>query len=790
MKLINLFFLFLLLIFPVRLFADTFQVKANQMEIVLPSKSCAVRNFAALELQKHLQLISGAAIPIRTMFSGKGYPLYIEKPQTDSLPLKKEEARWKVTPYGAWLYGDDFIETSKNPAVSDLFLKTSRTGSLFAVYSFLEQELKILWTEPGDKGIIYAPAQEFTFTETEGKWTPDRLIQRQIRNGYRSWEKYRKEIVPQIPGPFRLNQAEYEKRRHDSAVWLKRQRMGNSFVFSYGHAFTNWWKLYGKTHPEYFAMQEDGKRHPKDYRDYFVKLCVSNPKVHERIVSNWRKQKSPPKVINVCENDADGYCRCPECRKLDDMTKNKVFGSNLSDRYVWFSNAVLRKAAEYEPNMEAVMYAYDCYRFPPQKERVDPRVIIGFVPTMLELSEVGEMYRGWRSAGAEKLLLRPNDQHINAGLPMGYEKQIFDHFQLGIKNGIIGTDYDMLHNFWAANGIADYILARAHTDPAKSFGYWENEYCSAFEAAAPDVKEYFRYWREELWNKRILPNAKKILERGRYGNFRRGLMWDIRKYYRKGDFDATDAILKKASSRKLSSPAMARLRSLQLANRHGRLLFDTLSASTDKKVERSRSLLEFRIRYRNDLNFDWGLLFSNEKKFGDITGVFSAMLFRDYSDYLALPLQWHFRMDPHAVGQKERWQKSSIESIRNSWSPIRIDSPWEKQNLRTMADDLKKRLKNYDGIGYYALSFSIPKQWKGNKVFLHFGGVDDSCQVYLNGQYAGEHVMRNPDDWKTPFPIRIDPYVDWHRPYHTVIVRVIDSTGDGGIWRPVFLVKK
>ena len=84
---------------------------------------------------------------------------------------------------------------------------------------------------------------------------------------------------------------------------------------------------------------------------------------------------------------------------------------------------------------------------------------------------------------------------------------------------------------------------------------------------------------------------------------------------------------------------MARLRSLQLANRHGRLLFDTLSASTDKKVEQSRSLLEFRIRYRNDLNFDWGLLFSNEKKFGDITGVFSAMLFRDYSDYLALPLQ-------------------------------------------------------------------------------------------------------------------------------------------------------
>lgn len=155
---------------------------------------------------------------------------------------------------------------------------------------------------------------------------------------------------------------------------------------------------------------------------------------------------------------------------------------------------------------------------------------------------------------------------------MGYEKQIFDHFQLGIKNGIIGTDYDMLHNFWAANGIADYILARAHTDPAKSFGYWENEYCSAFEAAAPDVKEYFRYWREELWNKRILPNAKKILERGRYGNFRRGLMWDIRKYYRKGDFDATDAILKKASSRKLSSPAMARLRSLQLANRQRRLL--------------------------------------------------------------------------------------------------------------------------------------------------------------------------------------------------------------------------
>lgn len=98
-----------------------------------------------------------------------------------------------------------------------------------------------------------------------------------------------------------------------------------------------------------------------------------------------------------------------------------------------------------------------------------------------------------------------------------------------------------MHNCWPATGIADYILARAHEDPSKSFGYWEKQYCSAFGGVSAEIMEYYRYWRNEVWDKRIAGNRDAILKRGLYGIFRRGLMWDIHKYYHPDDFDKTDA---------------------------------------------------------------------------------------------------------------------------------------------------------------------------------------------------------------------------------------------------------
>ena len=129
-------------------------------------------------------------------------------------------------------------------------------------------------------------------------------------------------------------------------------------------------------------------------------------------------------------------------------------------------------------------------------------------------------------------------------------------------------------------------------------------------------------------------------------------------------------------------------------------------------------------------------------------------------------------------------------SIASSWRPIYVDSHWENQRRGNVPKALKSKLKNYDGIGWYAQSFKIPAAWKGKKIYLHFGAVDESAKLWLNGKLCGSRMFKNENDWKTPFALEITDQINWTKSTQTAIVMVTDKNGGGSIWRPVTLVVK
>jgi hypothetical protein len=423
-------------------------------------------------------------------------------------------------------------------------------------------------------------------------------------------------------------------------------------------------------------------------------------------------------------------------------------------------------------------------------------VVLGFVPPLMQpLSELDGNYKKWRKAGAKEMFLRPNDMHIDTGMPMGFEKKMFENFQVGIKNGIIGTDYDSLHSYWPTSGIANYILARAHIDPEKSFEDWEREYCSAYGEAEKDVEEYFAYWRT-VWE-RFMKNRKAIAKVGRYGNFRRGLMWCLSKYYSKKDFDTTDAILDTALKKTITPFEQARLKTLALANKHARLMYEAILANSrftgsknpQERIAAARRLLEFREKNKNTLSFNWPLLFELEKSFGDVTGVQFAQIFNTTMDpVMGLPIYWHFKMDPKNMGLKEGWAKTTWRNISKEWKKIRTDRAWEQQ-VKVDAK-LAENLKEYDGIGWYAVRFKLDPKLRSKKIYALFGAVDESCWVYVNGKKVGEHIFKKSDDWKTPFPIDITQGVDWSKNRQLMLVRVRDVAGMGGIWKVSWIAKE
>lgn len=763
----------LLTLFITNIAAEEIKIRPQDAVIIISYNANFKTNLAAQELQKHLTLIGGEKVPIfvQNQKNIDKYCFFVGiLPFNNKNKLAMEEACRIVTKRSTYLYGGESY------------------GTLFAVYNFLEDNFGVRWVEPGDNGICFKEQNPLSLKIGRANWIPQ-LAMRNVRSGMGHNWQYHKLIASELPEDFKMSQNEYERKKVAIDLWLKRMRMGGRIALNYGHAFTNWWGKYRYEHPEYFAfIKKTGKREPYSVggNPVTIKLCVSNPAVTKQVVDNWLNKRTP--TINVCENDNDGFCECTKCLALDAREKGEKFTDHLTDRYIYFANMVLKEAHKKVPDAKAVMYAYSFYRFPPRKQRVEDGLIIGFVPSMLNLEKAETYYKGWIAKGAREIFLRPNDQHINTGLPMGFEKQLFESFQLGIKYGIIGVDYDALHNLWPITGIADYILARAICYPSKSFQHWEDEYYTTFGVAKEDIKAFFHYWRKNIWEKRIIPKKEYILKVGQYGNFRRGLLRDLVNFYKESDFDITDSFLKKASGKNLTPKERKRLNQLILANHHSRLVYHAIKTkSVNEKLKATNDLFNFRQKHKNDLNINWDTLARVEINLGDFTENRQASKFKNFDYYYPFPLYWRFKIDPQNTGQKEMWQNYSWDQICVLWDLVQTNTPWERLKYRT-PQKLINRLKKYDGIGWYAQSIKVDKKLKDKKIYLYFGAVDESCWIYVNKKLVGTHIMKKLDDWKTPFKINITKAIDWNKDSQFIMVRVEDKLGDGGIWKPVYIV--
>jgi hypothetical protein len=513
------------------------------------------------------------------------------------------------------------------------------------VYEFLERQLGVRWIDQGDAGIACETVSEFEFKPDAGSWKPA-FNQRHIRPAYRDTGDHDPdglEVRPivlsggNIPYPFIMPTNEFAQRRIDEAIWHRRLRLGRSNPISYGHAFTQWWREYGKTHPEYFALNRYGKREPSpdimQGAPERIKLCVSNPEVIREVVRRHYAGNGGP-VIDACENDSRGFCRCDQCRALDVLEpgeeKLDVDQRHLTDRYLHFVNAVEAEAKKHDPNARTAFYAYSQYHFPPRREKVASGVIVFFITGQFTSDEeLTKGYQAWKAAGATEVYLRPNHLCDDTGMPLGFEENIFDKFQLARRNyALAGTDYDCSWGFRPYSGIAEYIIARAFYQPDESFAHWEEDYCSAFGAARDDIRAYYRHWRQ-IWNRRIGPNRERILRlSGQVKENRDKFMQLTDLLYAEEDFDETDAILAAALHHELSPRTRARIEQLQLANRHGRLTYRARKtnelvspATAEAKAAATRTLFDFRREHRDELNIYWEGMLYVENAYNDAAGT-------------------------------------------------------------------------------------------------------------------------------------------------------------------------
>lgn len=82
-------------------------------------------------------------------------------------------------------------------------------------------------------------------------------------------------------------------------------------------------------------------------------------------------------------------------------------------------------------------------------------------------------------------------------------------------------------------------------------------------------------------------------------------------------------------------------------------------------------------------------------------------------------------------------------------------------------------MKHHERI-WYRRTFSIPSEWKGQRIRLNFGAIDWESEVFVNGKSVGVH--RGGYD---PFSYDITSYLTGKGPQE-LIIRVFDPTENGG----------
>lgn len=391
-------------------------------------------------------------------------------------------------------------------------------GTRHGAYGLLERHFGCRWLWPAEAGGEVLPSRsELTLAPLHETNQPA-IAQRIIRNYYpenrvNSYGRRQQQQALPLLGRSYSNLLDKAK---NSATWFKTQGLGQSIELNMGHAFSDYWKKYSETHPDWFALQADGTRNQVRLATTASRerLDTTNPELLDFIAQEIiAKFDADPdlKSASICPNDGSypSFCLCEVCRRLDppqgepigfsiidaNGKARRITYPSLTDRYVTFYSHIAEKVGEKYPDHLLGAYAYSVYSSPPLYAKLAPNVFISYVG----LSYVNDMQRdrdrkSWESWAntAGKMQLRPNSLLGANGIPAIFTHKLGEDIKRTYQTGMIGMDFDSLTHNWAGRGLNYYVLAKLAWDPSQDVDALVKDYCdSGFGPASPVIQQYF-----------------------------------------------------------------------------------------------------------------------------------------------------------------------------------------------------------------------------------------------------------------------------------------------------------
>ena len=443
--------------------------RRSNYRICVAREASAAERHAAEQLQRFLEEISGARLPIISDEGRIGGRLVLVGNSRVTERLKLSVAAREVGAEGFRLRtaGRDLVIAGGGPR-----------GTLYGVYTFLEK-LGCRWftrevsripktrtVRVGPLDEIQKPAFEYRepfFTEAfDGDWA--------ARN--------------------KVNGARME---------LDERRGGKVSYYPFVHSFYQLIppEKHFKEHPEYFSLIDGQRRVERG------QLCLSNPEVLRLAVegvSRWIEQHPEAAIYSVSQNDWEGWCECPNCRRIEEEE-----GGAHSGPILRFVNALAAEVEKQHPDKLIDTLAYWYSETPPQRVRPRRNVRVRLCPIGVCEAHPYEQcpysayfmknLRAWSKITDQLYIWHYNTNFSHYLMPFPDFDELAADFPMYRRQGVVGL---FLEGAYPKGGggeqaeLRSYVMARLLWDPKADVNQAITEFLEGcYGKAAGLMREYF-----------------------------------------------------------------------------------------------------------------------------------------------------------------------------------------------------------------------------------------------------------------------------------------------------------
>ncbi len=689
---------------------------------------------AAAELQKYLEKITGARLPIATDDAPPAGALVLvgRSKLTEAIPgLEIPSGRTRDLREEGFVIRahEDRLVLAGNDAEPYL-------GTRYAVVEFLHS-LGVRWFMPGELGEVVPRIQAVEVGPLDILQRPDFPL----RN---FWEHARGNMGEQC-AEWKIHNKMNPRAQDVFGV------PGDGSITGYlpAEQFA--------AHPDWFALQRDGQR-SKDHP------CMTSEAMIERVAERVKAEaRAGKKVSSFAPVDGNPRCWCPRCAAIGNgfdgygsNDRDPVPESSASNEWFYFVNRILAEVNREFPDHLIATNGYANRDIPPE---LPPEIAFNPSRTLTvmfanicactihayddpgcwQMRRQGQMVRQWCKLSDKVWIYDYNyTMLVGKGTITPMVHRLRRNIPLLKEWGLIGF-HDQDEADWSLTGIPTRLVrARLEWDVKAEVEAILDDFTSRwFGAAARPMREYYAAL-EQAFEKAPQHGHEDVILPAIYSD---GLM------------EKLDRSIRAAEAAACSDPEAPRLRieRLMYDNLREYVAMEKAKAAGDFREAAARAgrMLEIQAEmnkitpfmgWRPYAVYDAGWEKKRLEELASRTGGPAGEL------VALLPEEAAFRTDPLDDGRFERWQDPAADL--SGWKRIRTVTGWDAQGYR----DAEGR--PYKGAAWYQLEVDAPAGAEGRKVFLHAPAVVNEAWVWVNGRYAGHRPYQMP--WFRPQEMELE----------------------------------